>query len=101
MYSLRELYRMGLGPSSSHTMGPEKAVSLFRQHFPQARSFQVHLFGSLAATGRGHLTDLAIQRSLDPLPVEFHWHPEDVPSFHPNGMRIQALDAARSVMGEW
>lgn len=101
MYSIRELYRIGRGPSSSHTMGPEKAVSLFRQHFPEAHSFRIHLFGSLAATGKGHLTDVAIQRSLAPLPVEFHWHPENIPSFHPNGMSIQALDSGGSVMGEW
>src|SRR5689334_20048858 len=71
MYSLRELYRTGHGPSSSHTMGPANAASSFRHHFPQAQSFRVHLFGSLAATGLGHQTDVAIESVLEPLAVDF------------------------------
>jgi L-serine dehydratase len=101
MYSTRELYRIGCGPSSSHTMGPAHAATLFRQRFPGAPSFRIHLFGSLAATGRGHLTDLAIRRSLAPLEVIFLWEPEVVPAFHPNGMRLEALDSAGHVIGEW
>jgi L-serine dehydratase len=101
MYSIRELYRIGRGPSSSHTMGPANAALIFRQHFPDAQFFRVHLFGSLAATGRGHLTDLAIQRSLAPQQVEFHWQPEVVPSFHPNGMNMQAVGTNGHVIGEW
>ena len=54
MESLRELYRIGRGPSSSHTMGPASAAARFREAFPQADSFQVTLYGSLAKTGRGH-----------------------------------------------
>jgi L-serine dehydratase len=101
MYSIRELYRIGDGPSSSHTMGPAHAATLFRQRFPEASAFRVHLFGSLAATGRGHLTDLAIQHSLAPLEVEFLWEPEHVPSFHPNGMRMEALDSEKRSIGDW
>lgn len=101
MHSIRELYRIGRGPSSSHTMGPAHAATFFRQRFPEAGAFRVHLFGSLAATGKGHLTDIAIQRSLAPLDVSFVWKPEHVPSFHPNGMRLEALDAAGQVIGQW
>ena len=101
MYSIRELYRIGHGPSSSHTMGPANAATLFRQRFPQAQAFRVHLFGSLAATGKGHLTDLAIRRSLAPLDVSFLWQPEYVSAFHPNGMRMEALDHAGQVIGDW
>jgi L-serine dehydratase len=101
MYSLRELFRIGHGPSSSHTMGPANAAALFRQRFPQAQSFRIHLFGSLAATGKGHLTDLAIQGTLAPLDVSFLWQPEHVPDFHPNSMCMEALDSAGQVIGEW
>jgi L-serine dehydratase len=101
MYSIRELYRIGRGPSSSHTMGPANAASLFRQRFPQAQAFRIHLFGSLAATGRGHLTDIAVRRSLAPLGVSFLWQPEYIPVFHPNGMQMEALDSAGHVIGDW
>jgi L-serine dehydratase len=101
MHSIRELYRIGHGPSSSHTMGPANAATLFRQRFSQAQSFRVHLFGSLAATGKGHLTDVAIQQSLAPFDVSFVWQPESIPAFHPNGMRMEALDDAGNVIGEW
>ena len=101
MYSLRELYRIGHGPSSSHTMGPANAAALFHQRFPQAQSFRIQLFGSLAATGKGHLTDLAIRRVLSPADVTFLWQPETVPDFHPNGMRMEALDPAGQVIGDW
>jgi L-serine dehydratase len=82
-------------------MGPAKAATLFREHFPQAQSFRIHLYGSLAATGRGHLTDLAIQRSLAPLDVHFIWQPEHVSAYHPNAMRLEALDASGQRIGEW
>jgi len=101
MYSIRELYRIGRGPSSSHTMGPAIAAALFRQRFPQAQAFRIHFFGSLAATGRGHLTDIAVRRSLAPLDVSFLWQPEYIPAFHPNGMRMEALDFAGHVIGDW
>ncbi len=101
MYSIRELYRIGCGPSSSHTMGPANAAALFWQRFPQAQAFRIHLFGSLAATGRGHLTDIAIRRSLAPLDVSFLWQPEYIPAFHPNGMRMEALDSVGQVVGDW
>ena len=60
MKSIRELYRIGTGPSSSHTMGPRKAAEIFLGKHPEAKAFQVTLYGSLAATGKGHMTDVAI-----------------------------------------
>ncbi|HEY3344025.1 MAG TPA: serine dehydratase beta chain, partial [Anaerolineaceae bacterium] len=66
MESIRELYRIGHGPSSSHTMGPRRAAEMFGSAHPEAAAFQVTLYGSLAATGRGHLTDRAIQEAFDP-----------------------------------
>lgn len=101
MYSIRELYRTGCGPSSSHTMGPAYAATLFRQRFPQAQAFRIHLFGSLAATGRGHLTDVAIRRSLGLVDISFIWEPENIPAFHPNGLRMEALGADGQVIGDW
>ena len=66
MKSLRELYRIGNGPSSSHTMGPKKASELFLNRTQNVRRYKVTLYGSLAATGKGHLTDVAIMNVLNP-----------------------------------
>lgn len=68
MKSIRELYRIGQGPSSSHTMGPQKAAAFIRDKYPRATSYDVVLYGSLAFTGRGHLTDKAIINMLAPRP---------------------------------
>jgi L-serine dehydratase len=69
MKSIRQVYKIGHGPSSSHTMGPERAARKFAQQCPEANSFEVTLFGSLSKTGKGHKTDEAIIKALDPLPV--------------------------------
>lgn len=74
MKSIKELYRIGTGPSSSHTMGPRKAAEMFVERHPDAASFKVTLYGSLAATGKGHMTDVAIIDTLQPAaPVEIVW----------------------------
>lgn len=70
MKSLRELYKIGRGPSSSHTMGPERACIYFRELSPDADGYKVILYGSLAKTGKGHCTDKAIEITLAPKPVE-------------------------------
>ena len=101
MESIREIYRIGHGPSSSHTMGPRFAAERFNAENPSAVSFRVSLYGSLAATGKGHLTDVAIAESLQPKTVEFNWQPEIVLPFHPNGMKFEALDAQGKVMKDW
>ena len=67
MESLKELYRIGSGPSSSHTMGPQKAAREFLSRHTDADRFEVTLYGALAATGKGHLTDMAILSVLEPV----------------------------------
>lgn len=101
MYSIRELYRIGHGPSASHTIGPSRAASIFREHHPQAVAYRVQLQGSLASTGRGHMTDQAIEQTLAPVPVTIDWQPDLYLGFHPNGMLFQALDDKGQALGEW
>jgi L-serine dehydratase len=97
MKSLRELYRIGLGPSSSHTMGPRFAAEAFASACPDAAAVRVMLYGSLAATGRGHLTEHAVSAPFSPRPVEIVWLPEQTLPRHPNGMRFEALDGSGKV----
>ena len=92
MESIRNIYKIGLGPSSSHTMGPKFAAEQFLIRYPQADSFRVTLYGSLAATGKGHLTDAAIVKTLYPYPVDLVWEPGIFLPFHPNGMKFEAID---------
>lgn len=92
MESLRELYNIGAGPSSSHTMGPKKAAEIFASKCSAVDLFRVTLYGSLAATGKGHLTDVAILSVLEPIAkVAILWKPETILEFHPNGMLFEAL----------
>ena len=90
MESLTELYKIGRGPSSSHTMGPEKACQLFREKNPQADAFRAILYGSLAKTGRGHGTDRVIKKTFGDVPceVEFNTEEQDLP--HENTMDLLA-----------
>ena len=99
MESILSIYKTGLGPSSSHTMGPKFAAELFLIGHSQADMFRVTLFGSLAATGKGHLTDVAIIKTLYPYPVEIVWEPGIFLPFHPNGMKFEAMDDAGNVFG--
>ncbi|MDR1154898.1 MAG: L-serine ammonia-lyase [Bacteroidales bacterium] len=99
MESIRSIYKIGLGPSSSHTMGPKFAAELFLIRNSQAGSFRVTLYGSLAATGKGHLTDAAIVKTLYPYPVEIVWEPKVFLPDHPNGMKFEAIDEAGNVTG--
>ena len=98
MESIKEMYKIGNGPSSSHTMGPAKAASIFKERNPSAAAFHVTLYGSLAATGKGHLTDKAIIESFSPVPVEISWKATESIPPHPNGMKFQALDTAGTVL---
>ncbi|WP_028042342.1 L-serine ammonia-lyase, iron-sulfur-dependent, subunit alpha [Candidatus Stoquefichus massiliensis] len=91
MESLRELYKIGVGPSSSHTMGPQRAAKRVLELYPNASRFHVDLHGSLALTGKGHLTDYIIEKTLAPLPVTFSFK-SDALSYHPNGMIIHVFD---------
>ncbi|MDV6193285.1 L-serine ammonia-lyase [Bacteroides hominis] len=99
---MKELYRIGTGPSSSHTMGPRKAAEMFLTRHPEAASFKVTLYGSLAATGKGHMTDVAIIDTLEPTaPVDLIWQPKIFLPFHPNGMNFIALDADGNELENW
>ena len=102
MKSLRELYRIGKGPSSSHTMGPQKAAKIFLEKNPSAKQFKVTLYGSLAATGKGHMTDTAIIEVLSAAaPVEIDWQPSVFLPYHPNGMKFVAYADEDKVADEW
>lgn len=87
MRSLKELYRIGKGPSSSHTIGPERACKQFLAENPTADAFRVRLFGSLAKTGEGHGTDAVIRSVLPNVTIEFDTETERP---HPNTMQLNA-----------
>lgn len=102
MKSIKELYRIGTGPSSSHTMGPRKAAEIFLNKHPEAIFFQIVLYGSLAATGKGHMTDVAIYETLQPHgKVEIIWKPDIYLPFHPNGMTFRVIDSDKRIKDEW
>ncbi len=93
MESIKQLYKIGHGPSSSHTMGPLKAAQEFGSRHRDAASFTVTLYGALAGTGKGHMTDVAILGELTPIaPTEIIWQPDIFLPFHPNGMTFRAFD---------
>ena len=99
MKTIREIFRIGYGPSSSHTMGPRKAAEIFVGRTQEAASYVVTLYGSLAATGKGHMTDVAI---LDVLKnAAIRWEPDVFLPYHPNGMKFEALDTDGKVIGSW
>lgn len=102
MESIKQLYRIGHGPSSSHTMGPMRAAKMFLEKHPGAASFEVTLYGSLAATGKGHMTDVAILDVLNPVaPTRILWEPKVFLPFHPNGMLFEAFDAEGHKLDSW
>jgi len=98
MESIRELYRIGVGPSSSHTMGPKKAAEEFLARNKDSETFRVTLYGSLAATGKGHLTDWAILQVLGEERTSIAWKPKEELPGHPNGMQFEALNADGQVL---
>ncbi|MCI6590249.1 MAG: L-serine ammonia-lyase [Lentisphaeraceae bacterium] len=101
MDSIKDIFKIGVGPSSSHTMGPRRAAERFLAQYPQAARFQVTLYGSLAATGKGHLTDQAILAILGSSRTEIRWEPTVFLPFHPNGMRFRALSEGGEELGAW
>lgn len=102
MKTLKELFKIGKGPSSSHTMGPQKAAKIFLENNRRASSFEVTLYGSLAATGKGHMTDIAIIEVLEPIaPVRIIWKPDVFLPFHPNGMKFRSLTNDEKPINEW
>ena len=117
MKSIKDIYKIGKGPSSSHTMGPFKAVRHYMENHPNAHSLHVILYGSLAATGKGHLTDIAIEEAFSTWKptdketienhpkrngeVTFEWRPKENLPLHPNGMKIACADADGNISDQW
>ena len=97
MESLDQLYKIGRGPSSSHTMGPERACLAFMEHYPEPKEFKVILYGSLAKTGKGHGTDRVIEKTFAPHPCEvvFDFETADIP--HPNTMDIIGMKEGKEI----
>ena len=100
MKSLRYLYKIGRGPSSSHTMGPEKACRIFLKRYPQTDEYEATLLGSLSATGKGHLTDEVIRETFAPGKVTVIFGDTDESKLlHPNTLILKAKSGG-SVLGE-
>ena len=96
MKSIRQIYKIGKGPSSSHTMGPERAAHFFKEGHPDAESFRVILYGSLSKTGVGHGTDRVLRQVLSPIPTEIVFSQEPLPeSAHPNTMDFIAMNGGQ------
>lgn len=90
MQSLQELYKIGNGPSSSHTMGSKRATEMFKNQYPNADKFKIVLYGSLALTGKGHLTDYIIKKTLEGYEVEIEFDLKTECNIHPNTFDISA-----------
>lgn len=101
MESIKEIYKIGHGPSSSHTMGPKKAAEKFLQKNSGAFRFEITLYGSLAATGKGHLTDLVIQETFTNKEFEIFWEPEIFLPKHPNALKFSAFNNTNNLLDEW
>ena len=97
MKSIREIYKIGIGPSSSHTMGPERAATIFKSAHPEADAFRVVLYGSLSKTGVGHGTDRVLRDVLSPISTEIVFSKEDLPNSHPNTMDFIALKDGKEI----
>ena len=100
MESLKELYKIGFGPSSSHTMGPAIAAKIFKEKHPEINDFKVELYGSLALTGKGHLTDTIIYQMLKDKNVEITFDYLKSYNYHPNGMKFSAVKDGK-IIDEW
>lgn len=97
MQSLRELYKIGNGPSSSHTMGPKRAAEWFRNQNPEADRFDIYLYGSLAFTGKGHLTDEMIRKTLKPIKTNIIFDMDFECTKHPNTMDLVAFKDGKEI----
>lgn len=103
MRTIKEIYKIGHGPSSSHTMGPSFAAEIFLKNIPDIRKADITLYGSLAATGKGHLTDKALTDIFHHAGVEVSivWQPKTFLPFHPNAMKFEAYDAEKNFIDSW
>lgn len=101
MESIKEIFKIGKGPSSSHTMGPRYAAQIFKDKNPEAARFEVTLFGSLASTGKGHLTDVAILETLGADRCDIIWRGDVSLPQHPNGLTFKAFNYEGHLMDNW
>ena len=117
MKSIKDIYKIGKGPSSSHTMGPFKAVRHYMDNHHDTQALHVTLYGSLAATGKGHLTDVAIEEAFSTWhftekeslenkdrrtgDVTIEWKPKEVLQVHPNGMKIASVNMDGDLYDKW
>ncbi|MBQ2874312.1 MAG: L-serine ammonia-lyase [Bacteroidales bacterium] len=117
MKSIKDVYKIGKGPSSSHTMGPFKAVRHYLDSHEDTDRLHVTLYGSLAATGKGHLTDTAIQEAFETWcftdketlecknrrcgDVTIEWKPKEFLQVHPNGMKIGSINSDGDIYDRW
>lgn len=92
MESIKHIYKIGFGPSSSHTMGPAKAARNFFTQYPLAHNYTITLYGSLAATGKGHFTDTAVLKQFPKNKAQIIWKPDIFLPEHPNGILFEAFD---------
>ena len=99
MKSIREIYKIGKGPSSSHTMGPERAALQFMREYPDAARYQVILYGSLNKTGIGHGTDSVLRDTLGNDKTEIIFSPDEWEGMHPNTLDLIAFDEEGSKLG--
>ena len=99
MQTIKLIYKIGRGPSSSHTMGPSKAAEIFKKKYPSANTYKVFLYGSLALTGKGHLTDVAIEEAFLPAKCEIIWEKDKELPYHPNAMKLEAINENNQSIG--
>jgi len=101
METIKNLYRVGHGPSSSHTLGPANAARQFLEKNTSASSFSVTLYGSLAATGKGHRTDKALESTFGKKELVIKWEPDVFQKRHPNAMLFEAFNASGMLSDSW
>ena len=101
MKSVKSIYKIGKGPSSSHTMGPFKCITHYVENHPEAMKLHVTLYGSLAATGKGHLTDQAVVDAFPQGEVTIEWKPKEVLQYHPNGMKVAVVNSDGNLYDKW
>ena len=101
METIKEIYKIGFGPSSSHTMGPRKAAQQFLNETEKAHSYKVTLYGSLAATAKGHLTHKILNELFEDKNFEIIEKPVEFLPRHPNGMKFEAFDSKQNNIKSW
>ena len=101
MDSIKNIYKIGRGPSSSHTMAPQNAATLFKSKHPNAHKYSVELYGSLALTGKGHLTDKVILETLGDDKTKIIFNYDEVFKYHPNAMKFKAYDEDGNRIDKW